>query len=39
MGDINLLAANWKQESFEAKALGNLEKCFFLFSLLALEVL
>jgi len=39
MGEINLLVASWKQEPFGVKVLGNLEKKFILFSLLALEVL
>lgn len=38
MGDINLSVANWK-ESLGTKAFRNLEECFFLFYLLALEVL
>lgn len=39
MGNITHLAANGKQESSGAKGFGNLEKCFFLFSLFVLEVL
>lgn len=38
MADVNILAANWKQQSFRAKAFKNLEKFFLLLSLLALKM-